>query len=132
MQTHYEKLFPATLGASAFLILLGLVLDTPSDIMIGLYRIVTMQDLLITDYVHIAGVGATLINSGLVMAVSILLIKISDDTFNGFTLVEMLVVIAIIAVLVAIIVLIVFSVILGTILTIHSKDLRNILLGLTL
>ena len=89
MQTHYEKLFPATLGASAFLILLGLVLDTPSDILIGLYRIVSMQDLLITDYVHIAGVGATLINSGLVMAVSILLIKISDDTFNGFTLVEM-------------------------------------------
>ena len=88
-QTHYETLFPATLAASAFLILLGITLDTPSNILTGLYYIVTMQDLLITDYVHIAGAGATLINSGLIMAISILLIKVSDDTFNGFTLVEM-------------------------------------------
>ena len=73
-QAHYETLFPATLAASAFLILLGITLDTPSNILTGLYYIVTMQDLLITDYVHIAGAGATLINSGLIMAISILLI----------------------------------------------------------
>ena len=57
--------------------------------MSGLYKIVTMQDLLITDYVYIAGVGATLINSGLVTIVSILLVRLSKDPMNGFTLVEM-------------------------------------------
>ena len=89
MQNRYEALFPATLGVSALLILLGLALDTPADILAGLHHIVTMQDLLITDYVRIAGIGAALINCGLVTIVSILLIKLSDDTFNGFTLVEM-------------------------------------------
>ena len=69
--------------------LLGVALDDPANIMPGLYHIVTMQDLLITDYVHIAGVGATLINSGLVTIISILIIKLSGDPFNGFTLVEM-------------------------------------------
>ena len=91
MHNHnqYNKLYQAVIAASVFLILLGLALDTPTNILTGLYHIVTMQDLLITDYVHIGGVGATLINSGLVTIISIWLIKISDDTFNGFTLVEM-------------------------------------------
>ena len=68
--------------------LLGVLLDDPADILPGLYRIVTMQDLLITDYVYIAGVGATLINCGLIMLISVLIIKLSKDALNGFTLVE--------------------------------------------
>lgn len=89
MQNRYEKMFSATIAVSLLLMLLGVVLDDPRNILPGLYHIVTMQDLLITDYVRIAGVGATLINCGLVTIISILLIKLSDDTFNGFTLVEM-------------------------------------------
>ena len=89
LQNRYESLFPATIAVSVLLMLLGVALDDPANILPGLYHIVTMQDLLITDYVHIAGVGATLINCGLVTIISILLIKLSDDTFNGFTLVEM-------------------------------------------
>ena len=89
MQNRYEKIFPGTIAASILLMLLGVALDDPANILPGLYHIVTMQDLLITDYVHIAGVGATLINSGLVMILSILIIKLSGDPFNGFTLVEM-------------------------------------------
>lgn len=89
MQNRYEKIFSSTIAASVLLMLLGVALDDPANILPGLYRIVTMQDLLITDYVHIAGVGATLINSGLVTILSILIIKLSGDPFNGFTLVEM-------------------------------------------
>ena len=89
MQKRYDKIFPGTVAASILLMLLGVALDDPSNILPGLYHIVTMQDLLITDYVYIAGVGATLINSGLVMIISILIIKLSGDPFNGFTLVEM-------------------------------------------
>lgn len=89
MQNRYEKLFPATIAFSILLMLLGIALDDPRNILPGLYRIVTMQDLLITDYVQIAGVGAALVNCGLVTIISILLIKLSEEAFNGFTLVEM-------------------------------------------
>ena len=89
MQNRYERIFPGTIVASLLLMLLGVALDDPANILPGLYKIVTMQDLLITDYVYIAGVGATMINSGLVTIISILIIKLSGDPFNGFTLVEM-------------------------------------------
>ena len=89
MQNRYEKIFPVTIAVSGIIILLGVLLDDPRNIPIGLYHIVTMQDLLITDYVSIAGVGAALVNSGLVMILSICLIKLSKDPFNGFTMVEM-------------------------------------------
>ena len=88
-QQHYEKIFPGALLVAAELILMGFLLDDPADILPGLYRIVTMQDLLITDYVVIGGVGAALVNSGLIMAISICIVKFSGDPFNGFTLVEM-------------------------------------------
>ena len=89
MHNRYEKIFHGTIAASVLLMLLGVALDDPANILPGLYRIVTMQDLLITDYVYIAGVGATLINSSLVTIISILIIKLAGDPFNGFTMVEM-------------------------------------------
>jgi hypothetical protein len=89
VQNRYEKIFPGTIAVAGIMILLGVLLDDPRNIPIGLYHIVTMQDLLITDYVSIGGVGAALVNSGLVMVLSICLIKLSKDPFNGFTMVEM-------------------------------------------
>lgn len=89
MHNRYDKIFPGTIAVSCIMMVLGVLLDDPANILPGLYHIVTMQDLLITDYVYIAGVGATLINSGLVMILSILIIKLSGDPFNGFTIVEM-------------------------------------------
>jgi hypothetical protein len=86
---RYDKIFPGTIATAVLMMLLGYALDDPSNILPGLYRIVTMQDLLITDYVQIGGVGATLINSGLVMIASVVIIKVSGDPFNGFTLAEM-------------------------------------------
>ena len=85
---RYDRIFPGTIAVSVLLMLLGVALDDPANILPGLYHIVTMQDLLITDYVYIAGVGATLINSGLVTIISVCIIKFSGDPFNGFTLVE--------------------------------------------
>lgn len=89
MQNRYKEIFPGTIFTSLFLMFLGVILDDPANILPGLYRIISMQDLLITDYVQIAGLGATLINCGLVTIISICLIKLSGDPFNGFTLVEM-------------------------------------------
>ena len=47
---HYEWVYGVGMGFSAVLILVGFLLDTPREILDGLIRIVTMQDLLITDY----------------------------------------------------------------------------------
>lgn len=91
MQIHsrYDKIFPSTILTSLLLIALGFMLDDPANILPGLYRIVSMQDLLITDYVYIGGVGAALTNAGLVTILSVCIVRLSGDPFNGFTIVEM-------------------------------------------
>lgn len=89
MRNRYGRIFSGTIVFSVGLILLGFLLDEPADILPGLYNIITMQDLLITDYVYIAGVGAALINAGIVTIISICIIRFSGDPYNGFTIVEM-------------------------------------------
>ena len=89
MHNRYDRIFPATLALSAGLVLLGLVLDQPANILPGLQKIVLMQDLLITDYVYIAGPGAALINAAIVTSITALIIKLSRNHFNGFSLVEL-------------------------------------------
>ncbi len=89
MQDRYRYIFSSTILFSLGLMLLGVLLDDPANILPGLYRIITMQDLLITDYVHIAGIGAAFVNAGLVTIISICIIRFSGDPYNGFTIVEM-------------------------------------------
>ena len=89
MQKRYDKIFPGTICFSLGLMLLGVLMDDASQIPAGLFRIVTMQDLLITDYVYIAGPGAALVNAGLVTIISICIIRFSGDPYNGFNIVEM-------------------------------------------
>ena len=86
---HYRRTLPGTIAFSIGLMLIGIAMDEPANILPGLWKIVTMQDLLITDYFYIAGPGAALINAGLVTIVSIYIIQLSGDPFNGFTIVEM-------------------------------------------
>ncbi|MBQ7778446.1 MAG: DUF1576 domain-containing protein [Oscillibacter sp.] len=87
-EQRFDKIFPATIAFSAALVILGLLLDDPAKIPQGLYNIITMQDLLITDYVYIAGPGAALINAALVTVISISIIRFTGDPYNGFTIVE--------------------------------------------
>lgn len=70
------------------LVLTGLILEGPSRILSGLYQIITTQDQLITDYFEIAGPGAALVNAGLVTMISLLIVKYTDEAYNGFTIVE--------------------------------------------
>ena len=88
MHNRYDKLFPATLALSLGLALLGLLLDDPRNILPGLGRIILMQDLLITDYVYIAGSGAAMVNAAIVTAITAFLIKGTHNHFNGFSQVE--------------------------------------------
>ncbi len=88
LQNRYDKIFPATIAFSLALALLGFLLDRPENILPGLYRIILMQDLLITDYVYIAGPGAALINAAAVTIITVCILKFTGNHFNGFSLVE--------------------------------------------
>ena len=89
VHNRYDKIFTATIWCSVGLMLLGLLMDPPREILHGLYKIVTMQDLLITDYISIAGPGAAFCNAGIVTIISICIIRFAGEPYNGHTIVEM-------------------------------------------
>ena len=88
---RYDRMFPCLWAFAGLLALAGVLagLDSGENILWGLYQIVTTEDALITDYVRIAGVGAALVNSAIVTAISICMLYAAGDTLNGMTLVEM-------------------------------------------
>ena len=49
-----------------YYIVFAFIVNTPREIFDGLRAIMLAQDVLITDYIEIGGVGATLVNSGLI------------------------------------------------------------------
>ena len=85
----YQYILPGTIVFSIFLMLIGICIGDASEILPGLWKIVTMQDLLITDYIDIAGPAAAFINAGLVTITSVCILRLAKDPFNGFTIVEM-------------------------------------------
>ena len=85
---RYRAIFPAAIAFSVALMLIGIGLGQPEEILPGLWKIVTMQDLLITDYIDIAGPAAAFVNAGLVTITSVCILRLAKDPFNGFTIVE--------------------------------------------
>ena len=85
---RYRSIFPATIAFSVALMLIGIGIGQPEEILPGLWKIVTMRDLLITDYIDIAGPAAAFINAGLVTITSVCILRLAKDPFNGFTIVE--------------------------------------------
>lgn len=84
-KTMYFMLFAYALSLAAA----GLLFDDPANILPGLQKIIFTQDVLITDYVEIAGPGAAFLNSSLVTMASILIHMLAKDHPNGFTITEM-------------------------------------------
>lgn len=87
--TRYETMLPFLWGYAVLLFLVGLLMDSPSNLIAGLGKIIVTEDALITDYVLVAGTGAALINASLVTAVSILILSLSKVPCNGVTLIVM-------------------------------------------
>ena len=52
---RYKPMYRLILLYAAALVAAALIFDDPANILPGLWKIVTMQDVLITDYVQIAG-----------------------------------------------------------------------------
>lgn len=60
--------------------------QTPSEIAEGLIKIILHPDGLITDYSCVGGFGAMLLNAGLIMTASLLIIRSSHAMINGATI----------------------------------------------
>ena len=86
---RYYKMYPAALCFCAFLAAIGLVLGDPAQVIPGLRAIILVEDALITDYIHVAGVSAAFVNSALVTLISLGLLWLCKEPVNGFTLVEL-------------------------------------------
>ena len=80
-------LLPASALFGAALVVFGLCQAPFAEILSGLHTIVTVEDVLITDYIAVAGAGAAFVNAGLVTLVSVLILRAADDPANGATLV---------------------------------------------
>lgn len=70
------------------LVLAGLGIGGPAGVVRGLWTIITAQDVLITDYMAIAGPGAALVNAGLVGLAAAGLLWACREPFNGMILVS--------------------------------------------
>lgn len=81
--TQIERLLWAT---AASMMLFAFVFDTPLGILQGIGRLIEHPDALITDYSAIGGFGATFFNAGMIMSLSIFIIKRSHAAISGPTI----------------------------------------------
>ena len=86
---RYGKILAPMLAFSLGWIALGFALSTPAQVLEGLRTILFSTDMLITDYMETAGIGAAFVNAGMVCLLSLALLYFSDDPVNGFTIVVM-------------------------------------------
>lgn len=69
-----------------FFAVFAFLIDSPKEILNGLINIVTTPDILITDYIEIGGIGATLMNAALTSTFSIIILIVIGVKPNGSTL----------------------------------------------
>lgn len=81
---NYALIFITIYAISFFLF--GLLVDTPKQIIDGLYSIITERDVLVTDYFQIAGIGAAFVNSGVLTLVFIFILYKLKINFKGVTI----------------------------------------------
>lgn len=80
-------LLPTSALFGLALILFGVCHATPGEILSGLHTIFTMEDVLVTDYIAVAGIGGAFVNAGLVTLASTAILWRWDDSPNGATMV---------------------------------------------
>jgi len=63
--------------------ILAFILDTPTNIIRGLYNIIIAPDILLTDYIAVGGVGAAFVNSAILAFVNIYILYKLKLKVNG-------------------------------------------------
>lgn len=66
-----------------FIFISSFFFNTPSEIMGGMKKIILAPSILITDYIELANMGAAFFNSGLLMMIALVLIKINKVHMSG-------------------------------------------------
>ena len=82
-------LLPAAAAFGLFLILYGLVHTDFPGLIQGLYTLLIHEDVLITDYIYLSGIGSAFVNAGLVTLSSVAILYLVGETPNGSTLVTL-------------------------------------------
>lgn len=67
-------------------LVMAFVMDTPSNISSGLHKIFLTPGVLLTDYIEVGGISATLVNVSLLTLVSILILYKLKVNFNGMAI----------------------------------------------
>ncbi|MGL4773139.1 MAG: DUF1576 domain-containing protein [Clostridium sp.] len=83
---NFYRCYNLFLFIYSFMILIAFLIDSPSEILYGLKNIIITPDILITDYVAIGGIGATLVNAALTSIFSILILIYIGIKPNGSTI----------------------------------------------
>ncbi|WP_027633113.1 DUF1576 domain-containing protein [Clostridium hydrogeniformans] len=73
----------------SILVVLGFIIDGPYNVFLGLKKIVFNSDILITDYIALAGTGATFVNAGLATLMCIALLIFVGIKPNGSTIMSL-------------------------------------------
>ncbi len=66
-----------------FLIITSLYFNSMEEIIDGLIKINMAPSILVTDYIAVGNIGATLVNAGLLMVISLIVAKINNADMNG-------------------------------------------------
>ena len=78
-------LLPAAAAFGLFLLLFGLL--HPGELFSGMRTILLHEDVLITDYIQLSGIGPAFVNAGLVTLVTVAIFYLVGETPNGSTVV---------------------------------------------
>ena len=73
-------------GSGSALIITGFAVTPSAEVLEGLWTILTSPGILITDYIALANLGATLVNAGIVTLIALAIAWIIDAKFTGYLL----------------------------------------------
>ncbi len=85
---YHKRLYPSVLAFSVTLIVIGLLWCGPKAAFQGMWKMVVIPDLLITDYMRATSPGAALFNSGVITLISIALLYLCKSPPTGMILVD--------------------------------------------
>jgi Protein of unknown function (DUF1576) len=85
-QTNRTRITALVLVFSLSWIVTGFLVNTPGEVLTGEWKIITSPGILITDYIALANLGATLFNVGLVTLMGLGLAWLIKADFNGYLL----------------------------------------------
>ncbi|MCT4595686.1 MAG: DUF1576 domain-containing protein [Anaeromicrobium sp.] len=81
-----KKKYLIVLCYALSLIIFAFLVDNPKNIFKGLYLILIEPDILITDYIGVGGMGATFLNSGILMILALFMLYKCRININGVSI----------------------------------------------